>query len=84
MKNKVMRNQMTVKTISITADSYLRILLIAVSFSRRFLALMLKTDLRSYKIKKKTVYFLIAVKYSMCIWQTNETLWGWVYVKLST
>lgn len=26
---------------------------------------MLKTDLRSYKIKKKTAYFLIVLKYSM-------------------
>lgn len=26
---------------------------------------MLKTDLRSYKIKKKTAYFLIGLKYNM-------------------
>lgn len=42
---------------------------------------MLKTDLRSYKIKKK-VYFLIAIK-QHAHWQTNETL-CWVYIKLNT
>lgn len=36
---------------------------------------MLKTDLRSYKIKKKTGYFLIVLKYNVYVTdQLNTTM----------